>query len=402
VAFIETAFEFLSLIVTKGLTAAWEKFLEFIGDLKEMVLGAIRDWVAGSIIKKAITKLVSMFNPVGAIIQAITMTYDAITFFIERAKQVGELAEAVFDSVANIATGNLGAAANYVEKTMARTIPVIIGFLASLIGLGGIGEKIKKIIEGIHAKVEKALDKIVNFIVTKAKALFGKEKEAPETTDPEHDAKVKAGLAAIDEEEKHYLKDGMIEKEDAEKVAAKVKSEHPIFKSITVVEGEDTWDYDYVANPGRKIGPIRTREDLVRVIEDAVDRGVKVADYKLKGNSFWAQVYQGKVMPESLKKYPAHLVKAVIRGTMIHRVTEEIVRQMNIPGLHIEKRIIVDYKTGKYRRPDFLFKVSKKDFRLALDIKPRNYNFGPGDAQYDDIARVVMDEWGGEIKKLEY
>lgn len=178
VKYIEKAFEFLYLIVTKGLAAAWEKFLEFIGDLKEMVISAIRDWVVVTIVKKAITKLVSMFNPVGAIVQAIIMVYDTVTFFIERFKQIMELAEAVFDSIANIAAGKLDAAANYVEKTMARTIPVIIGFLAGLIGLGGISAKIKKIIEGIQAKVDMALDKIVNFIVTKAKGLLAKGKMA--------------------------------------------------------------------------------------------------------------------------------------------------------------------------------------------------------------------------------
>jgi hypothetical protein len=179
VAYLEKTFEFLTTLVTKGLGAAWEKLVEFLGDLKEMVLGGIRDWVVTTIVKKAITKVASMFNPVGAVIQAIIMVYDTIKFFIERFQQIAELANAVFESVANIAAGKIEAAASYVEKTMARTIPVIIGFLASLIGLGGISQKIKDIIKTIQDKVESALSKLVSFIVSKVKGLLGKGEEKP-------------------------------------------------------------------------------------------------------------------------------------------------------------------------------------------------------------------------------
>ncbi len=206
VAYLEKTFEFLTTLVTKGLGAAWEKIVEFLGDLKEMVLGGIRDWVVVTIIKKAIAKVASMFNPVGAVIQAIIMVYDTIKFFIERFQQIAELANAVFESVANIAAGKIEAAASYVEKTMARTIPVIIGFLASLIGLGGISQKIKDIIKSIQEKVESALSKLVNFIVGKVKGLLGKDKEGKsgkaETPEERWDNGIKGVKGAVAQLEK--------------------------------------------------------------------------------------------------------------------------------------------------------------------------------------------------------
>ncbi len=206
VAYLEKTFEFLATLVTKGLGAAWEKLVEFLGDLKEMVLGGIRDWVVITIVKKAITKVASMFNPVGAVIQAIIMVYDTIKFFIERFQQIAELANAVFESVANIAAGKIEAAASYVEKTMARTIPVIIGFLAGLIGLGGISQKIKDIIKTIQGKVETALSKLVSFIVGKVKGLLGKDKEGKpgkiETPEERWDNGVKGVKAAVAKLEK--------------------------------------------------------------------------------------------------------------------------------------------------------------------------------------------------------
>lgn len=206
VAFIEGVFDFLMTIVTGGLGAAWEKIVEFAGNLQETVIGGIRDWVARTIVGRAIAQLVTMFNPVGAVIQGIMTIYNTVVFFIERAQQIAALAEAVFDSIANIAAGNLGAAINYVERTMARTLPVIISFLARLIGLGGISERIKDIIKRIQAPIDRAIDRIASFIVERGRRLLaGQQAEvgAPEGPDPRSEAQKRSDLnAAIEESQR--------------------------------------------------------------------------------------------------------------------------------------------------------------------------------------------------------
>jgi hypothetical protein len=178
VAKLEKAFDFLMMIVTQGLGAAWEKITEFVGGLQEMVMGGIREWVQNSIITAAITKLLSMFNPAGAIIQAVMAIYNTIMFFIERGSQIAAVGEAVFSSIGTIAAGNIAGAATYVEQTMGRTLPVVISFLARLIGLGGISEHIKTVIKKIQAPIETAMTKVANFIVQKGKSLLGKGKDA--------------------------------------------------------------------------------------------------------------------------------------------------------------------------------------------------------------------------------
>ncbi|MFB2983622.1 Rossmann-like fold-containing protein [Microseira sp. BLCC-F43] len=174
VARLEKAFDFLRTIVTGGLAAAWQKISEFAGNLQEMVIGGIKEWVMHSVITAAITKLISMFNPAGAIIQAVMAIYNTVMFFIERGSQIAALAEAVFNSIGNIAAGNVAGAANYVEQTMGRSLPVMISFLARLIGLGGVSEHIKNVIKKIQTPIENALNKLANFIVEKGKSLLGK------------------------------------------------------------------------------------------------------------------------------------------------------------------------------------------------------------------------------------
>ena len=174
VSMLETAFAFIKTLVTEGPAAAWKQIVEAIGSLWDMVIGGIKDWAVTKIVTAAITKLVTMFNPAGAIIQAIIATYNTVAFFIERIKQILAFVEAVVDSIANIANGKIAQAANYVERAMARTIPVILGFLARLIGLGNVSEAVKKVITAIHAKVDKGIDAVIKWVMDKAKSLFGK------------------------------------------------------------------------------------------------------------------------------------------------------------------------------------------------------------------------------------
>lgn len=180
VQWIETAFEFVKLIATQGIAAAWQKIVETIGNLKAMVIDAIKNWVIEKVVMSAVSKLIGLFFPASAVIEAIKAIYNTVVFFIERAQQILALVESVVSSVGAIARGQIDVAANFVEQTMSRTIPVIISFLARLVGLGGIGEKIRKFITDIQAKVWAAIDKLVNAVVKKAKDLLaaGKAKAA--------------------------------------------------------------------------------------------------------------------------------------------------------------------------------------------------------------------------------
>jgi hypothetical protein len=155
-----------------------------------------------------------------------------------------------------------------VENALAKGIPVVIGFLASLLGLGGISDKIKSVIEAIRKPIGEAIDWVIHKAVSLVKAggkfiagLFGgkkdKKDEPAKEADPAKAAKVEAGLAAIDAAEQAREKEGKISKQDAEAVAAQVKSQHPIFKSLTVADGGDRWKYLYSASPSdEKLGSV--------------------------------------------------------------------------------------------------------------------------------------------------
>lgn len=161
VGVIEQVAKFIWTLVTEGPAKLWEMIKEYLSNLKEMIIDAVQEWVITTLIKAAVTKLVSMFNPVGAIIQAILTIYNVVMFLIERINQILAFVESVVNSVYEIATGQIGAAANWIEKALARTIPIIIAFLARLLGITGITEKIIGIIKKIQSKVDQAIDKVI-------------------------------------------------------------------------------------------------------------------------------------------------------------------------------------------------------------------------------------------------
>lgn len=185
VSAIETTVDFIRRVITEGPGALWEWMKDKVGDLKAMVLDQLEDFVVTRVIMAGITWVVGLLNPASAFIKACKAIYDIIMFFVEHGSQIIALVNAVIDSITAIASGAIGGAAAMIENALAKGIPVIIGFLASLLGLGGISDKIKSVIEAIRKPIGEAIDWVIHKAVSLLKAggkfiagLFGgKDKE---------------------------------------------------------------------------------------------------------------------------------------------------------------------------------------------------------------------------------
>jgi len=169
---VEKGVAFIQMVVTEGIGGLWKWVAEKLTDLKEMVMGQIQDFVITKIIKAGITWIISLLNPAAAFIKACKMIYDVVMFFVEKAEQIKEFVDSILDSVESIASGGVGAVAGYIEKTLAKTLPIVLGFLASLLGLGGISDKIKSILQTIQKPVMSVVDKLVAGAVKYGKKLI--------------------------------------------------------------------------------------------------------------------------------------------------------------------------------------------------------------------------------------
>jgi hypothetical protein len=184
---IERLGEYLRTLVDGGPAALWEKVKEDLGNLKEMVIDAIKNYVVETAAKQGMARIVALFNPAGAIIAAIMAIYNIIVFVVEKASQIAAFVESVVDSIIDIASGNVSGAIDKIEASLAQAIPLLLGFLARFAGLGNITEKIqefiKKVQDKVDAAIDKALVKIVAFVKNTLGKLTGKDKADERTSE---------------------------------------------------------------------------------------------------------------------------------------------------------------------------------------------------------------------------
>ena len=251
---METGFDIVVTLVNQGPAAAWDKIKDQLSALKDTVIGGIIDMVVDAVVNKGIPKIVAMFIPGAGFISAIISIVDLVMTMVSKLGKIAQVGAAFVNSIAQIAAGNIGAAAKRVESVLAGLLSLAISLIAGFAGLGKVTDKVMGVVNRVRAPVDKAIDGLVSWIATTAKKLFtklfGKEKNADDA-DPEKQKKVAAGLAAIDAADLEVLQDGMLDRDAAEKIAVSVKQRHPVFKSLTVVETKDRIDYCYVASPDK-------------------------------------------------------------------------------------------------------------------------------------------------------
>jgi hypothetical protein len=176
VATLEKTAEVFLIILKEGISGLWRFIQEQLTNLKSMVLDAIFDYIKEKVIIAGITWIIGLLNPASAFFKACKAIYDIVMFFVNRGRQIMALVNAVIDSLGAIAKGSIGVAAGFVENALAKAIPVAIGFLASLLGLGDPSKPVQGFIEKARAPVNKAIDWVINLVAKGVKTLFGKAK----------------------------------------------------------------------------------------------------------------------------------------------------------------------------------------------------------------------------------
>jgi hypothetical protein len=161
---LEKTASILVTLVTQGPAAAWDQIVAELTELKDQLISQVTQMIQTEVVKAAVTKLVTMLNPAGAVVQAIMAIWNTVSFFSEKINQIGAVVASFIDSISAIAAGQVENAAKKVEQTMANTLTVVIAFLAKFAGLGGIPAKLVGIVKKIRAPIDKGLDKIVGWL----------------------------------------------------------------------------------------------------------------------------------------------------------------------------------------------------------------------------------------------
>jgi hypothetical protein len=221
---------------------------EFFGNLREAALGAIRSFIQQRLVMAGIQQLLSLLSPVGAVIQAIIKTYTTIQFFIQRINQILDLVESIVNSIAAIASGAIASAAGLVERTMARTIPVILDFLARFIGLGDVGGQVQRTIRGLQARVDQMLDRAVDWIRRQASRLASRALGGDPNATPQQrlDQAMDEASAAVNRFAGRTVGAVVLRP-----LLAAIRLRHRLTRLDVVLEG-GRWTIEGEVNPGRR------------------------------------------------------------------------------------------------------------------------------------------------------
>ncbi|XVV15526.1 hypothetical protein ACQP2X_14635 [Actinoplanes sp. CA-131856] len=174
----ETAVPLVADTKKQGVRGMWSDLKTRVGDLKKDLIKNLVGYLLPTILIAGITWIVSLFNPASAFIRACKMIIDIIRFVVTQGRQIIQFVNAVLDAVIAIARGGAGGVAALVENALAKSIPVLIGALAAILGIGGIAGKVREAFQKLARPVNRAIDWVVDKIVGLVKRLWAKLKAA--------------------------------------------------------------------------------------------------------------------------------------------------------------------------------------------------------------------------------
>ncbi|MFH9672103.1 hypothetical protein ACH4L5_07445 [Streptomyces sp. NPDC017405] len=192
VAAAETAVPLLAEVRRRGVAAMWEDLQTRVGDLRKQLLDHVIAYVTPTLVVAGIMWVISLLNPASAFVRAVKLIIDFVRFIVTQARQIFEFVNAVLDAVIAIARGGTGGVPALIERALARSIPVLLGVLAAVLGVGGIAGRVRTIVQRLSAPVDKAVDWVIDKIVGLVKKLWARLKPAfdrknPKKRGPERD-----------------------------------------------------------------------------------------------------------------------------------------------------------------------------------------------------------------------
>ncbi|MFG2570724.1 hypothetical protein ACGFR6_35535 [Streptomyces sp. NPDC048567] len=173
---VESSVPVAQNIAREGPAGAVKEIQEEAGDLKSTILEKLTSYLIPTVIIAGITWILSLLNPASAFVRAVKGIIDIVTFVVNQGAQIVEFVNSVLDAVVAIANGGKAGVPKMVETALAASVPLLIGFLASLLGIGSLAAKVKSVFHAVSRPVNRAIDKIVNFIAKKGKALWNKRR----------------------------------------------------------------------------------------------------------------------------------------------------------------------------------------------------------------------------------
>jgi hypothetical protein len=159
-----------------------EQAKDFGGEL----IQGLAEWVVARISKELAKVAVEAAATAGLseVLDIIVRIYTAINTAVQWARKILDMVNQGLNDITAIAVGDIATAGSRIREIMHLGMPVVIGFLADQVGLGGVGDAIRDVVTKLRANVDKGIIWIIDKIKAGIEAIGGA---------------VKAGVEAIKE-----------------------------------------------------------------------------------------------------------------------------------------------------------------------------------------------------------
>ncbi|MGW5424666.1 hypothetical protein [Streptomyces sp. NPDC003943] len=292
---VESSLPLAQTLAREGPAGAVKEIEAEVGDLKSTILSKLTEYLIPTVIVAGITWILSLLNPASAFVRAVKGIIDIVSFVVNQGAQIAAFVNSVLDAVIEIANGGAAGVPKMVETALAGSIPVLIGFLASLLGIGNLANKVKSVFQSVAKPVNRAVDKLVDFIVRKGKALWNKlkGKKASEAgpdrrTDTDKRKDLDAGLDAAESLVKRDLPENEIRRQLPE-----IKRRHRMTELELTIESAARGQEHYILK-----GAVNPRDQRDGT-KDGPKRGDHVFALGLSGTIGDMQEESGRVLAEA-------------------------------------------------------------------------------------------------------
>lgn len=138
------------------------------------ILTGIAEWVATKVAEELAMLAAAAAASAGLseALDVVRRIYKAILTAVRWARRILDMANQALDSVLDIAGGAVVKAGATFEQIMHRGMPVVIGFLADQVGLGGIGTALSSVIGKLRDQVDAAILWVIDKIKAGLEALI--------------------------------------------------------------------------------------------------------------------------------------------------------------------------------------------------------------------------------------
>ncbi|MFY7950043.1 MAG: hypothetical protein ACOVRP_12575, partial [Gemmatimonas sp.] len=186
---------------TRGIV---EKAKEF----GKTVLTGVVEWIAGKVVQElaVLAAAAAASGGLSEVLDVLRRIYKAIQSAVRYMRRILEMASKVLDTVLDIVGGAIEKAGERFELAMHTGMPVVIGFLANQVGLGGVGQALREIVDRLRQKVDEALLWLIDKVKAGLQALLAGLKAAANAVLGWWNKRI--GFKAKDGEEHHILLEG--------------------------------------------------------------------------------------------------------------------------------------------------------------------------------------------------